>query len=211
MRKFSTEKSTLFPAKKLSAEYVSPFGDEILSLSSNDGAPGAIPTRDLPLRRRTLYATELREHMTENSKGWQFQPQTYQNPSKPGSLASGLAFSCARTRTLVRDSGRLTIAQQFTAGNTKGREVQSVKRTADDNGQIRSLAATMFDRYRTARSSELLGYYQPAAITDWAPLPIPIPAVNCWAILIRPQRGLTVDVEPPKITLCALPLRTEYS
>jgi hypothetical protein len=26
------------------------------------GAPGAIPTRDLPLRRRTLYATELREH-----------------------------------------------------------------------------------------------------------------------------------------------------
>lgn len=25
------------------------------------GAPGAIPTRDLPLRRRTLYATELRE------------------------------------------------------------------------------------------------------------------------------------------------------
>lgn len=29
-----------------------------------DGAPGAIPTRDLPLRRRTLYATELREHNT---------------------------------------------------------------------------------------------------------------------------------------------------
>ena len=27
------------------------------------GAPGAIPTRDLPLRRRTLYATELREHI----------------------------------------------------------------------------------------------------------------------------------------------------
>ena len=27
-----------------------------------DGAPGAIPTRDLPLRRRTLYAAELREH-----------------------------------------------------------------------------------------------------------------------------------------------------
>ena len=27
------------------------------------GAPGAIPTRDLPLRRRTLYAAELREHM----------------------------------------------------------------------------------------------------------------------------------------------------
>ena len=27
------------------------------------GAPGAIPTRDLSLRRRTLYAAELREHM----------------------------------------------------------------------------------------------------------------------------------------------------
>ena len=32
----------------------------------NGGAPGAIPTRDLSLRRRALYATELREHM-ENS------------------------------------------------------------------------------------------------------------------------------------------------
>ena len=28
-----------------------------------NGAPGAIPTRDLPLRRRTLYAAELREHI----------------------------------------------------------------------------------------------------------------------------------------------------
>ena len=28
-----------------------------------NGAPGAIPTRGLPLRRRTLYATELREHI----------------------------------------------------------------------------------------------------------------------------------------------------
>ena len=27
-----------------------------------NGAPGAIPTRDLPLRRRTLYAAELREN-----------------------------------------------------------------------------------------------------------------------------------------------------
>ncbi len=32
------------------------------NLLINTGAPGAIPTRDLPLRRRTLYATELREH-----------------------------------------------------------------------------------------------------------------------------------------------------
>ena len=30
-----------------------------------NGAPGAIPTRDLPLRRRTLYAAELREHKSE--------------------------------------------------------------------------------------------------------------------------------------------------
>src|SRR5438128_10269225 len=29
------------------------------------GAPGAIPTRDLSLRRRALYATELREHTDE--------------------------------------------------------------------------------------------------------------------------------------------------
>ena len=28
-----------------------------------NGAPGAIPTRDLSLRRRALYATELREHV----------------------------------------------------------------------------------------------------------------------------------------------------
>ncbi len=33
--------------------------------SDNNGAPGAIPTRDLSLRRRALYATELREHTTE--------------------------------------------------------------------------------------------------------------------------------------------------
>jgi hypothetical protein len=33
-----------------------------------DGAPGAIPTRDLPLRRRTLYATELRERELVNRK-----------------------------------------------------------------------------------------------------------------------------------------------
>ena len=30
-------------------------------ITAKTGAPGAIPTRDLPLRRRTLYATELRE------------------------------------------------------------------------------------------------------------------------------------------------------
>ena len=33
-----------------------------LNLLRKTGAPGAIPTRDLPLRRRTLYAAELREH-----------------------------------------------------------------------------------------------------------------------------------------------------
>jgi hypothetical protein len=31
-------------------------------IAQKTGAPGAIPTRDLPLRRRTLYAAELREH-----------------------------------------------------------------------------------------------------------------------------------------------------
>jgi hypothetical protein len=35
------------------------------------GAPGAIPTRDLPLRRRTLYATELREQIL--SAGTKYQ------------------------------------------------------------------------------------------------------------------------------------------
>ena len=36
---------------------------EFLISQGKTGAPGAIPTRDLPLRRRTLYAAELREHM----------------------------------------------------------------------------------------------------------------------------------------------------
>jgi hypothetical protein len=35
-----------------------------LCAERESGAPGAIPTRDLPLRRRTLYATELREQET---------------------------------------------------------------------------------------------------------------------------------------------------
>ena len=35
-------------------------GSQLFSMVG--GAPGAIPTRDLPLRRRTLYAAELREH-----------------------------------------------------------------------------------------------------------------------------------------------------
>ena len=37
-------------------------GGEVLIFLKKTGAPGAIPTRDLPLRRRTLYAAELREH-----------------------------------------------------------------------------------------------------------------------------------------------------
>ena len=39
-----------------------------LPFSVLGGAPGAIPTRDLPLRRRTLYATELRERELVNRK-----------------------------------------------------------------------------------------------------------------------------------------------
>ena len=41
------------------------FANEIGLYAEVNGAPGAIPTRDLPLRRRTLYATELREHKRE--------------------------------------------------------------------------------------------------------------------------------------------------
>ena len=37
-------------------------GGEVSNFLRKNGAPGAIPTRDLPLRRRTLYAAELREH-----------------------------------------------------------------------------------------------------------------------------------------------------
>ncbi len=33
---------------------------------NSNGAPGATLTRDLPLRRRTLYTTELREHIVTN-------------------------------------------------------------------------------------------------------------------------------------------------
>ena len=33
-----------------------------------NGAPGAIPTRDLSLRRRALYAAELREHKVVSSQ-----------------------------------------------------------------------------------------------------------------------------------------------
>ena len=55
----------------------------VLNLCANvcakpkDGAPGAIPTRDLPLRRRTLYAAELREHEWEmvNGKWLMVKPQ----------------------------------------------------------------------------------------------------------------------------------------
>ena len=39
---------------------------EVPNFLRKTGAPGAIPTRDLPLRRRTLYAAELREHRDES-------------------------------------------------------------------------------------------------------------------------------------------------
>jgi hypothetical protein len=46
-------------------------GSEVSNFLRKTGAPGAIPTRDLPLRRRTLYAAELREHwlLILNGKG----------------------------------------------------------------------------------------------------------------------------------------------
>lgn len=45
-----------------------PFVCECVCGPEKSGAPGAIPTRDLPLRRRTLYATELREPEPVNRK-----------------------------------------------------------------------------------------------------------------------------------------------
>lgn len=45
-----------------------------LSAIHKTGAPGAIPTRDLPLRRRTLYAAELREH---NNRIEEFAPSMH--------------------------------------------------------------------------------------------------------------------------------------
>ena|ERR1700752_396523 len=54
------------------------------------GAPGAIPTRDLPLRRRTLYAAELREPKVLLRKKRRFKEATklyplIHPPSKPKS------------------------------------------------------------------------------------------------------------------------------
>ena len=42
-------------------------GGEVPDFVGKTGAPGAIPTRDLSLRRRALYAAELREHGCEES------------------------------------------------------------------------------------------------------------------------------------------------
>ena len=56
------------PSSEKSRVKIEP-GNYAVSIKTNDfiGAPGAIPTRDLPLRRRTLYATELREPNGKNT------------------------------------------------------------------------------------------------------------------------------------------------
>src|SRR6266446_3821616 len=41
-----------------------------MEVTDNNGAPGATLTRDLPLRRRTLYTTELREHNGMTLADW---------------------------------------------------------------------------------------------------------------------------------------------
>jgi hypothetical protein len=69
----------------------------------------------------------------------------------------------------LRVSGRLTIAQQFTAGIGCKRS-ESVKRTADDKGLILcSFSTVRFTDYPqvTAHpSDESLGYYQSSANAD---------------------------------------------
>jgi hypothetical protein len=72
------------------------------------------------------------------------------------------------SRCPVRASGRLTIAQQFTAG-TRAREMQSVKRTTERRRQISNLSAVRFtDVFANAYlPNQSLGYYQPSA-KDWA-------------------------------------------
>jgi hypothetical protein len=55
-----------------------------------NGAPGAIPTRDLSLRRRALYATELREHnMGIVNGGSAIVQRDGCNASTPSSTALG--------------------------------------------------------------------------------------------------------------------------
>ena len=65
----------------------------------------------------------------------------------------------------VRVSGRPIIAQQFTAGINE-RRAQSVKRTAECNGQISALFSRPFHGLR--------------------PMFAPLPAINRWAIIGRP-------------------------
>ena len=53
----------------------------LLRYVDNYGAPGAIPTRDLPLRRRTLYATELREPNGKNTVNRSQETEEKRKPS----------------------------------------------------------------------------------------------------------------------------------
>ena len=57
---FGTEKNRRLGSKK--ARYIRAFRRRHLFLSSHYGVPEVIRTPDLPLRRRSLYPTELRKH-----------------------------------------------------------------------------------------------------------------------------------------------------
>ena len=59
-----------------------------------NGAPGAIPTRDLPLRRRTLYAAELREHT-----GSKLADGLFECPEKPPLMRVRVRENLMRTST----------------------------------------------------------------------------------------------------------------
>src|SRR5580765_8143506 len=65
-------------------------------------------------------------------------------------------------------SGRPTVAQQFTAGVSSRNALESVKRTTEDSSRAPQSSAS-----RTQRD-----------------LPLFFPAVNCWATVSRPLRGL---------------------
>jgi hypothetical protein len=70
----------------------------------------------------------------------------------------------------VRVSGRLTIAQQFTAG-IRRKGSKSVERTADDMGLIRCICSTVrFTDYAPVTadpSDKSLGYFRSSANADW--------------------------------------------
>ena len=72
------------------------------------GAPGAIPTRDLPLRRRTLYATELREPNGKNTVN--------RSQETEGLLTS---VFCLLSSRLIRDQRPDVVTFEFLSAGQK--------------------------------------------------------------------------------------------